>query len=146
MKNLFFKSVLILGMASIVVACSDEETPAPAPSLVGKWSVNSQVIKVKLGANVLQNDSTAFAAGEGYFEFIAPKTLIASLDTEIDTVDYFYANGKLTLIDYNTIDGNDTTIFNKVNLTTNSLLISMLDTTVTANGNLVSEVTLRMSK
>ncbi|SRR5574343_1526656 len=147
MKNLFFKSVLILGMASVIVACSDdEETPAPAPSLVGKWNVNSQVIKVKLGANVLQNDSTNFAAGEGYFEFIAPKTLIASLDTEKDTVDYFYANGQLTLIAYDPVDGNDTTIFNKVNLTSNSLLISMLDTSVTPSGNLISEVTLRMSK
>ncbi len=147
MNNLFFKSVLILGMASIVVACSDdEETPAPAPSLVGKWGVNSQVINVKLGTNVLQNDSTAFAAGEGYFEFIAPKTLIASLDSETDTTDYYYANGKLTVIAYDPVDGYDTTIFNKVSLSANSLVVSMLDTTVTANGNLTSEYTLRFSK
>ncbi len=146
MKNLFFKSVLFLGMASLIIACSEDETPTPAPTIVGKWGVNSQVIKVKLGTNVLQNDSTAFAAGEANFEFIAPKTLIANVDGLIDTVDYYYTNGTLTLIDYDPVDGYDTTMFNKVNLSANALLISMLDTTVTPSGNLVSEYTIRMSK
>lgn len=146
MKNLFFKSVLFLGLASSIVACSDEETPAPSPSLVGKWNVNSEVVKAKLGTNELQNDSTAYAAGEATVEFIAPKTVIAKFGTDLDTSDYFYANGKLTLIAYDAVNGNDTTIFNKVNLTTNSLLVSLLDTQSTPSGNLYSEYTLRLSK
>ncbi len=146
MKNLFFRSVLFLGMVTIVVACSEEETPTPAPTIVGKWGVTSRVINVKLGTNVLQSDSTAYAAGEADFEFVAPKTVIAKMDGTTDTVDYYYANGKLMFIDYDPIDGYDTTVFNKVNLSANALMISMLDTMITPSGNLVSEFTVRMTK
>jgi hypothetical protein len=146
MKNLFLRSLLVIGLASSIVACSkDEETPTPAPTLIGKWNVNTFINFTKLGTTVLFDDTAKFDAGELTIEFTSNKA-ISTLGTDKDTSDYVYLNNKLTFVSYDPIDGYDTTIFNYVNLTSNSLVIASRDTTTTTGGDLVSNSEYRMTK
>ncbi len=147
MRNLFLKSLLVIGVASAIVACSkDEENAAPAPTFVGKWNVNSEITRTILGTNVLRNDTSEYPANFATFEFNSSSSMFANVGGMLDTLEYSYVNGKLRIIDFDPIDGNDTSVFNKVTLSASSAIITDLDTTVTANGLLISEYTINMSK
>lgn len=138
---------MVLALASTIVACSkDDENPTPAPTVVGKWNVNSEIIRTTLGTNVLRNDTTDYPAGFATFEF-SSTLMFANVAGMLDTLDYSYVNGKLTLIDFDETEQKfDTTVYNKVTLSTSALVLTDLDTTVTANGSLISEYTVNLSK
>ena len=147
MKNLLFKTLMVIGLATVVVACSeDEETPAPVPTEIGTWQGVSQIFRSTSGAIVLRNDTLKYPTGFATMEFKAPKSLIINLDGDIDTLDYTYANGKVTTIQFNDNGRNDTMVYNKVNLTLSTFTLTQLDTTDTGGGLLISEYTINLKK
>ncbi len=147
MKNLLFKSLMVIGLATVVVACSDdEETPAPVPTEIGTWQGESQITRTKLGSTILRNDTLKFPAGFSIMEFKAPNSLIVNLDGDIDTLEYTYVNGKVTTVQFDDVNGNDTTVYNKITLTLSTFTLTELDTTDTGSGLLISEYTINLKK
>ena len=138
---------MVIGLATVVVACSeDEETPAPVPTEIGAWQGVSQIIRSTSGGLVLRNDTLKYPTGFATWEFKAPKSLIINLDGDIDTLDYTYANGKVTTIQFNDNGRNDTTVYNKVNLTLSTFTLTELDTTNTNGVEVISEYTINLKK
>lgn len=146
MKNLFLKSLIVIGLASTLVACSEDEVAAPAPSIVGKWQASSEITRVTLGASILQNDTANYPANFASLDFASSNFVYANVGGMLDTLTYTYANGKLTMIERDPINGNDTTIYNKVTLSTSALVLTELDTTNTGGGLLISEYTINLKK
>jgi|688.fasta_scaffold1736996_1 hypothetical protein len=144
MNHLFLRSLLVIGIAFGIVSCSDDEV-SPAPTIIGKWNVNTFINTTKIGTTILLNDTAKFDAGEFTIEFSANKAY-NTLGPDKDTVEYTFKNNTLTFYDYDPIDGYDTTVFNYVNLTSNGLIIASRDTTITTGGELVSNTECRMTK
>jgi hypothetical protein len=152
MKNLILKSFVMVALATSIIACSKEETTTPIPEpteqelVLGDWNVSKFIIYSKLGGSVQRNDTTSYNAGTYTFKFTATKAY-KTVGMEIDTFSYTFANKKITMIQFNPIkNGNDTTIYNYVKVTSDSLIIADRDTTSTLAGPLISNTELRMKR
>ena len=69
MKNLFLKAILVVGLATTIVACSKDEETTPTATIVGTWEATSQSSKITLNGTVLQDSTETYAAGELSVEF-----------------------------------------------------------------------------
>ncbi len=145
MKNLFLKSILVLGLATTFVACSkDEETTTPAATIVGTWEATSENTKVSLNGTVLQDDTTLYDAGELVVEFKSNGLAVATFDgVDPDTNKYSLNGSVLTLI---TLDNVDTSVFNTTSFTSSNLIMGMNETQVDGSNTIVSSYKINFKK
>lgn len=145
MKNLFLKSILILGLATTFVACSkDEETTTPSATIVGTWEGTSQTQKITINGTTYLDSTETYAAGDLTVEFKSTGIAIAKFAGEPDdTNKYTYSGSVLTLI---TMDNADTTVFNNTTLTSTNLTLGMSDTQVDGSNTIVSTLAINFKK
>ena len=145
MKNLFLKSILILGLATTFVACSkDEETTTPSATIVGTWEATSQTSKVSVNGVVLQDSTETYAAGELSVEFKSNGIAIAKFAGEPDDTNKYTLNGTvLTLI---TMDNVDTTVFNNTTFNSTDLKLGINETQVDGSNTIVSDFAINFKK
>lgn len=127
MKKLFFKSMLVLAFASVVVACSEEDDDnGTGGSIVGTWDVTSEVSLASQNGVPIFGDTTNYAPGTYFFTFAANGNAYTSssdsLGTELDTVQYNYSGTTLTVYSED-LGTRDTTVLNAV-ISGNNLTMS----------------------
>lgn len=125
MKKLLFRTMMVVGMATALVACEkDEETTGgSSSSIVGTWDQRSERQTATLNGQLYQDTTINYPAGSFLITFTAGGKGYSS---DGDTVDYTLNNGVLTLI--GDIDGQyDTTIFN-ASVTSTDLILSQSGT------------------
>lgn len=135
MKKILLQLLLVVGIATSFVACSkDEEVKAPEPTLIGNWEAVEDIERTFLN-NALQLDDTtrydsAYLRSEitadGKIKTKLMGTLISTSNYIIDTA------GGMRIVTVNTPLPNDTTYYNKVVYTLDSLILS--NTKIQVNG------------
>lgn len=144
MKNLFLKAILVVGLATTIVACSKDEETTPTATIVGTWEATSQSSKITLNGTVLQDSTETYAAGELSVEFKSNGIAIAKMVGEPDdTNKYILSGSALTLI---TMDNVDTTVFNNTTFTTTNLTLGMSETQVDGSNTLTSTFAINFKK
>jgi len=144
MKNLFLKSILILGLATTFVACSKDEETTPSATIVGTWEATSENSKVSVNGTVLQDSTTAYAANELVVEFKSNGFAIAKFNgLNPDTNKYTLNGSVLTLI---TLDNTDTSVFNNTSFTSTNLIMGMNETQVNGSNTVTSTYSINFKK
>lgn len=148
MKKLLLQSLLIVGIATTIIACSkDEETKVPTPTIVTKWDRVLDVERTFINNELQFNDTTKYDAGFEQLEFTADGKVYTYLlnvasDTTIYSID---TAGALTIVKVNFPNRNDTTFFNKVDVTLDSLILT--NTKIQQSGpNTIKSVTIEKFK
>ncbi len=150
MKKLLLKPVLFLGIAISIVACSKDDetkTPEPAPSIIATWTQLLTVSRTEVNNTVTRSDSFEYEGGVYESQLRADGKWINYLATmPMDTLLYVsYADTALMRIEVNFPERNDTTLFNKVTMTKDSLILGSYKTQVTG-GNTIKSIVIEKYK
>lgn len=149
MKKLFFASVLFLGAGIGLVSCSKDEeaTPAPTPTLQTSW-MQTNIISYTNAFGTINVNNTRLDSGKYYYDFKASG--VVSFSTPTDTTNGTYSlntNNELTIIRLNSSTGRiDTTKFQTVIYSLDSLRLENRKVQYVANDSIVSKVILRFKK
>lgn len=146
MKNLLFKSILVLGLAATVVACSeDEDTNAtPTASVVGIWEAKMQTASATANGQTTIDTVQVYAANELVVDIRSNGIAIATFGgSSKDTNTYTFSGNTMTLI---SLDKTDTTIFNETTVTSSVLNLGTSDSEVINGVTVVSKSNLILNK
>ncbi|MCF8284775.1 MAG: hypothetical protein K9I48_07345 [Sphingobacteriales bacterium] len=146
MKKILLKSVLVLAMATSLIACSKDDGTTSPSSIVGKWEATTDFSKVTINGQVLQSLTDTFSVGELYVDFLSNGTMISSsIDTSAmnDTSTYVVNGSAVTII---SLDKRDTSIFSISNLTSSTLRLGESQTQIQNGSTIVSEYSINFKK
>lgn len=146
MKNLLFKSILVLGLAATVVACSEDEdsNATPSASVVGTWEAKMQTASATANGQTSIDTIQVYAANELVVDIRSNGMAIATFNgTDKDTSSYTFSGNTFTLI---SSDKTDTTIFNETTVTGSVLNLGTTETEVIGGVTVVSKSNLIFNK
>ncbi len=136
MKKILLQTLIVVGIATSFVACSkDEETKVPVPTLVTKWEGVEDIERTFLNNDLQLDDTTKYDAGEVQVEFTADgKVYTNFMGIPFDTTFYKIDSlGGMRIVKINTPNRNDTSYYNKVVYTLDSLILSNTKTQVSGS-------------
>lgn len=133
MKKLLFKPVLFLGIATSLIACSKDDetkTPEPAPSIVATWINLMDISRTEVNNQVVNNDTIKYENGGAETQLTADGKFISYFATvPMDTQIYVsYGDTALLRVRVNFPERNDSTFFNEVTMTKDSLILRSIKT------------------
>lgn len=149
MKKIFFASFLIIGTSIGLISCSEDEkvAPAPTPTLQTKW-MQTNIISYTNAFGTININNTKLDSGKYYYDFNASG--VVSFSTPTDTTNGTYSlntNNELTIIKLNASTGRiDTTKFQTVIYSLDSLRLENRKVQYIQNDSIVSKVILRFKK
>lgn len=102
MKNLLFKSLMIIGFTTVLVACEKDDSSSTAQStnaaLIGTWEATTARNINKESGVIVEDSTTTLPAWLYTTTFYANGTVINSFLGDQDTAKYTLAGNILTLI------------------------------------------------
>lgn len=146
MKNLVFKSILVIGLATTIVACSkDEETSGtPTASVVGNWEAKLETETAIVNGQSTIDTTQVYAANELVVNFNSNGMAIATFNsTAKDTSTYTLSGSTLTLI---SLDKTDTTVFNETTVSGSVLNLGTTETDVIGGVTVISKTNIILNK
>jgi hypothetical protein len=133
-------------MSSSLIACSKDEVTTTPVTIVGKWEAATQITKVTINNQLLQDSTKTYAANELVIEFFANGTAIKTLSDPTksdDSTTYTVDGSTITLI---SLDKKDTSVFNNSSFTATTLKMGMLDTQVENGYTIVSDFSINFNR
>ena len=122
MKKLLFRTMMVVGMATALVACEKEDsfTSSTTGSILGTWeATSSRIIEKMNGQNVIDTTET-YAANQLVVTFNSNGTVYSIEDGGVtDTSNYILKGNQLSLIDNDPISGPDTLTYTATITSTN---------------------------
>ncbi len=120
MKKFLFKSLMVVALASTIVACEKEEDSSTnTGSIVGTWEATSARSIEKMNGVTVNDTTETYAANELVVTFNADGTAYSVEDGDTDTASYVLTGNQLLLIENDPVFGIDTLSFNTTITSTN---------------------------
>ena len=69
MKKILVRSVLVFAMATSLIACSKDEVTTAPVTIVGKWEAVTEISKITINGQLLQDSTLTYSANELFVEF-----------------------------------------------------------------------------
>jgi hypothetical protein len=121
MKKLLFRTMMVVGMTTALVACEKEEdsTSTTGGSILGTWEATSSRSVEKMNGQTITDTTETYAANEMLVTFYANGTAINIEDGVADTAQYALNGNQLLIIESDPVFGDDTVIMNATITSTN---------------------------
>ncbi len=113
MKKLLFRTMMVVGMTTALVACEkDEETNSTTGgSILGTWEATSDRSIERLNGQIVKDTTETYAANELVVTFNSNGKAYSVENGDTDTASYVLNGSQLLLIDTDPVFGTDTLIF-----------------------------------
>lgn len=110
MKKLLFRTMMVVGMATALVACEkeDDSTSGTNGSILGTWEATSSRSIEKMNGQTLNDTTETYAANQLVVTFNSNGTAYSVEDGIKDTANYILNGNQLSLFDNDPIFGSDT--------------------------------------
>lgn len=113
MKKLLFRTMMVVGMATALVACEKEEdsNSSSTGSILGTWEATSDRNIEKVNGQTITDTTETYAANELVVTFNANGTAYSVENGDTDTARYVLNGNQLLIIDTDPVFGTDTLTF-----------------------------------